>query len=485
MNKTFKKLFIFLTLILIFPLHIFASSASINVSSSVSKVVVGKTFNVTVKISSSEVLGSWEWTIEYDKSKFKLLSGQQTVADYGNGSKKSSSYTYSFKAIASGSGNISVKSYGGYTWNENKLNISKNTKTIKVITQSELEASYSKNNNLSHLEIKGYKIEPDFDKNVTEYKATVDANTEEIEIDARKDDSRAIINGEGKKNVTEGENKFEITITAENGSTKTYTVIVNVTDPNPIEININDQKYVIVKRESNLEAPANYESKEIQINDTSVPALYNELNDITLVGLKDSEGNINLYIYDEKENKYTKYSEVILSSSKILPLNITTTITGYKKDKVTINDVEYEALTNNSDYVIIYARDLETGRNDYYMYDTVTKTAIRYDKTTILDFEKKLNKNKKIIMLLLIETLIMFIIVISLLISNLKRKNKIKREKQKRLEKEEKLIKEKENKIKEEKIKNDEKEENKKNDNIEIIKKTKTNTRKKKKNEKK
>ena len=111
MNKTFKKLFIFLTLILIFPLHIFASSASINVSSSVSKVVVGKTFNVTVKISSSEVLGSWEWTIEYDKSKFKLLSGQQTVADYGNGSKKSSSYTYSFKAIASGSGNISVKSY--------------------------------------------------------------------------------------------------------------------------------------------------------------------------------------------------------------------------------------------------------------------------------------------------------------------------------------------------------------------------------------
>ena len=313
MNKTFKKLFIFLTLILIFPLHIFASSASINVSSSVSKVVVGKTFNVTVKISSSEVLGSWEWTIDYDKRKFKLLSGQQTVADYGNGSKKTSSYTYSFKAIASGSGNISVKSYGGYTWNENKLNISKNTKTIKVITQSELEASYSKNNDLSHLEIKGYKIEPDFDKNVTEYKVQVDANTEEIEIDARKDDSRAIINGEGKKNVTEGENKFEITITAENGSTKTYTVIVNVTDPNPIEININDQKYVVVKRESNLEAPANYESKEIQINDTSVPALYNELNDITLVGLKDSEGNINLYIYDEKENKYTRYSEVILS----------------------------------------------------------------------------------------------------------------------------------------------------------------------------
>lgn len=473
MKKTYKKLFIFLTLILIFPLHIFASSASINVASSVSKIVVGKTFNVTIKISSSEVLGSWEWTIDYDKSKFKLQSGQQTVADYGNGSKKSASYTYSFKAIASGSGNITVKSYGGYTWSENKLNISKNTKTVKVITQSELESSYSKNNDLSNLEITGYTLEPSFSKNTTEYKVTTEANTEEIEINAKTDDSKASINGDGKKSVTEGENKFEITVTAENGSTKTYTVIVNVTDPNPIEININDQKYVVVKRESNLEAPANYETKEIQINDTTVPALYNELNDITLVGLKDNEGNINLYIYDEKENKYTKYSEVILSSSKILPLNINETITGYKKDKVTINDIEYEALTNNSDYVIIYARDLETGKNDYYMYDTITKTAIRYDKTTILDFEKKLNKNKKIIMLLLIETLIMFIIVISLLISNLKRKNKIKKEKQKRIEKD--------NKIKEE---NDNKE-IKKDDNIEIIKKTKTNTRKKKKNEKK
>src|SRR5574344_1982350 len=140
-----------------------AASASISVSSSTSKIVIGKTFTVTVKISSSSKLGSWEWVINYDTGKFKLTGGDTYVADFGDGSKTSASYKYTFKAIGTGSGSIGVKSYGGYAWDGNeKFSLSANSKSVKVITQADLEASYSKNNDLKNLEVEGSTLSPEF-----------------------------------------------------------------------------------------------------------------------------------------------------------------------------------------------------------------------------------------------------------------------------------------------------------------------------------
>lgn len=425
MNKKIKIILCLGFLILLLPFNIFAASGNIKVSSSTSKIVVGKTFNVTVNISSSSILGSWEWTIDYDKNKFKLQSGSSLVADYGNGSKKSQSYTYTFKAIGTGTGKIGVKSYGAYDWNESKLSLSANSKSITVITQSELEASYSKNNDLSSLSISGYDLEPSFDKNTLEYKVSVSANTEEIEINAKKDDSKASVSGDGKHSVTEGENKFEIVVTAENGSTKTYIINVNVSDPNPIEVNIDNKTYTIVKRESNLEAPSNYESTTIKINEQDIPAFYNDLNKYTLVGLKDSDGNIKLYIYDD--GKYTLYSELLLDQLKILPLEININVSGYTKGITKIGEYEYVSLTKeNSDYSIIYARNLETGKDEYYMYDNKTNSVIRYDDSNFKEYQKDIMKYKKIVLFLLIWTSILLVIIVIILNKNLKIKKKVK-----------------------------------------------------------
>ena len=71
--KLFSTLFISLLLIFSHTMNVNDASGTISVSSSTSKVVVGNTFNVTVKISSGTALGSWEWTISYDKNKLKLV----------------------------------------------------------------------------------------------------------------------------------------------------------------------------------------------------------------------------------------------------------------------------------------------------------------------------------------------------------------------------------------------------------------------------
>lgn len=495
MNKKINRLFIIMfTLLLLFTSisKVSAASASIQVSSSTNRIVVGKTFTVNVKVSSSNTIGTWEWTMSYDTKKLKLVSGPSTVKDYGDSKIKSKTYTYKFKAIATGNASVSVKSAAVYDYKTEKtMSLTKGTKNINIITQAQLEASYSKNNNLKSLSIDGLKLSPTFNKNTTEYKAEAGSNTEKIKVTATKEDSKASISGTGEHSVTEGDNKIKVSVTAENGSTKTYTIIVTVKDPNPITVKINDNEYTVVKRESKLEAPKSFEKTTVTINDQNIPGFYNETNDFTLVGLKDTEGNINLFIYDKENNEYKPYSETILNQSKIYPLPLDKEIKGYTKSTITINNIEFEAYENdNKEFYIIHAKDLETGKDNYFTYDKINNTIIRFHEEEqkqdeLKECNDKNQEYQKMLMLLFGETIIIFIILICILISKISKTKKRKKqrqlillkqqEEQKKLEEAKKLEEEKKKKTE---IKDDKEEtiENKPEDN---------KTEKKKKNKKK
>lgn len=495
MNKKINRLFIIMfTLLLLFTSisKVSAASASIQVSSSTNRIVVGKTFTVNVKVSSSNTIGTWEWTMSYDTKKLKLVSGPSTVKDYGDSKIKSKTYTYKFKAIATGNTSVSVKSAAVYDYKTEKtMSLTKGTKNINIITQAQLEASYSKNNNLKSLSIDGLKLSPTFNKNTTEYKAEAGSNTEKVKVTATKEDSKASISGTGEHSVTEGDNKIKVSVTAENGSTKTYTIIVTVKDPNPITVKINDNEYTVVKRESKLEAPKSFEKMTVTINDQNIPGFYNETNDFTLVGLKDTEGNINLFIYDKENNEYKPYSETILNQSKIYPLPLDKEIKGYTKSTITINNIEFEAYENdNKEFYIIHAKDLETGKDNYFTYDKINNTIIRFHEEEqkqdeLKECNDKNQEYQKMLMLLFGETIIIFIILTCILISKISKTKKRKKqrqlmllkqqEEQKKLEEAKKLEEEKKKKIE---IKDDKEEtiENKPEDN---------KTEKKKKNKKK
>jgi len=455
------------------PQNLLATSASISVSSSSSKVVVGKTFYVYIKVSSTKAMGTWNFTPSYDKSILKLESGTSPLFGYGDGSLKSKTYTYKFKAIGTGSSKITVKSYEVRDYaTEKVITPSISSQTVKVITQSQLEASYSKNNDLKSLKVDGLTLSPKFDDNTLKYTAQANANTTSITIKATAEDSKSKISGTGKKKVSEGENKFKIVVTAQNGSTKTYTLIVNVTDPNPIEVVINDQKYTIVKREANLDKVDDFTSKTIKINNQSIPALFNKENNITLVGLKDNEGDTKLFVYNEENNTYKEYNDINLSRIRIIPLDMDKKINDYKSETITIDDTQVEALNVNDFIYIIKARNFETTEENYYFYDKENNTVIKYytnekNDTPIIVNNNDVSHYKKIIMILGIETVIIIFILICILIRKV-RKNKRKREYlQKKIEEEKKRLEE------VEMLKNEIKELESKN------KSTKTKTRKK------
>lgn len=428
------------------PQNLLASSASISISSSSSKVVVGKTFHVYFKVSSSSKIGTVEFTPTYDKSVLKLVSGDTHVADYDVYGKKSKTYTYTFKAISSGSSKISIKSYEVLDFDTKRMSVSVSTKTVTVITQSQLEASYSKNNDLKSLKIDGLTLSPKFDDDTLKYTAQAGANTTSINIKATAEDSKSKISGTGKKTVSEGENKFKIVVTAQNGSTKTYTVIVNVTDPNPIEVVINDQKYTIVKRESNLGKVTDFSNKTIKINNQNVPALYNEDNKITLVGLKNSEGDIVLYSYNAEDNSYKEFNDIILSKLRMIPLDMDKKINDYKSETITIDEVNVEALNVNDHIYIIKAKNFDTTEEEYYFYDKDNNTVIKYyegekDNSPII-INTDVSHYKKMIMLLGIETVVIIFVLICILIRKVRRNKKKREYLQKKIEEEKKRIEE-------------------------------------------
>ena len=433
MNKIFKSLF-GLIVMFSFMITINAASASIKVSSGTSQIVVGKTFTVTVKVSSGAALGSWEYSLNYDTGKFKLESGENPVADVANnGSTKSKSYTYKFKAVGTGTGSIGVKSVGVIGWDENKMSVSTSSKSVKVITQAQLEASYSKDNYLKSLSVDGLKLTPAFKKDVMEYRAEANANTTTVNIKASVNDKKSKVSGTGKHNVGEGENKFNITVKAQNGSTRTYKVIINVIDPNPITVNIDGQDLTVVKRESSLEAPEGFEKTTVKINDIDIPAFYNGTNDYTLVGLKGPE-ETNLYIYDAEANTYQKYYEIELNSLNLYPLEIDRDFgSDYTPSTATVGEKVFNTLQlTGSDYHLLYARNLDTGENNYYLYDMVTNTAIRYreEKKQVIENKKAENKDsdyKNMIIILTAGCALMMLTTLFALLSKSKTKKEYKK----------------------------------------------------------
>lgn len=423
--------------------NLFAASANITVSSNKTTAVVGSTVTVSVKISSSEALGSWEYVISYDSSKLKLKS-ESKVVGYGDGSQKSSTETFTFKVIASGTSTVGVQGYGGYAWsNLSELSISAGSTRITGITQAELEASYSKNNNLSSLGVKDYTLTPEFNKDTLEYSVKVPSDVEKVTLEGTAEDRKASVAGLGEFDVSEGENKFDVIVTAENGGQKTYVVKVTVEDENPIETTIDGIKYTVVKRGSTLTAPTTFESTTQMINGVEVPAFKSSITNFVLVGLKSKEGTPKLYIYNENDNSYTLYREIKTEGTLIFPTKAKVIPDNYKKVNITINDEEVEAYeyndsgsnglikklnaaSNKDGFYLIYGVNIETGEEDFYQFDAKLNTLSRYNKE-LIDTLTKENKNFLLIIIVLsVETVVMLLI---LLVSFVKRGKKKRRKK--------------------------------------------------------
>ena len=241
----------------------------------------GENVKVTYNISSPDGgnLSTVTGKVEYDKDKLEYV-GISSTAGIANGTKvsatesqingKSMSVTVTFKIKSNASGNISTKlnlselyttlsennhatsitgtinvtapkdndnssnngaSNNGSSSNSSNGSSSSNTSngnssgnsTQKPSTSTETKKS-------SNANLKNLGINPNdfngFKSGTTAYNVTVPNDVEQVKVYATAQDSKSKITGTGNKKLTVGKNKLDVVVTAEDGTTKTYTINV-------------------------------------------------------------------------------------------------------------------------------------------------------------------------------------------------------------------------------------------------------------------
>lgn len=351
---------------------------------------VGDVVNVTVTVPSNSK--SWAYSIS------GAVSGDVMAFE---GDSRSSSF--SFKASAVGSYTVTI--YGQYSDGNTDYSIS-NSATVNVVnrpsnsnsnTNSNSNANTntnskpsnnvsqgpkvepqedprSKDNNLKSLSVSAGTLSPKFSANTTSYKVNLPADATSIEIKASANDSKAKVSGVGTKKVQAGENKINIVVTSEYGTTKTYTITVNVDEKPLIYTDYNGNKLGVVRNIRGVNAPEGFKQTKVKLDGKEIPAWTNEKMNKTLIYLSDEKNEKSFYLYEEgKVTTKMTYKEIM--GRKFFLVDI-------PKDKQSRKGMEYKEISIDktklmgwtytdkafANYSLLYVMGMD-GEMHYYQYE--------------------------------------------------------------------------------------------------------------------
>jgi hypothetical protein len=408
MKKINYLLFTLFSIFLLSSIVSAAPSAKLTVSSS--NITNGKT--VTAKVT---IYNTAAWNVKITSSGNTSGCSQSWADATSNGNDTTK--TFSTTCRASSTGIISFNLSGDVTSSDGtNTNVSGSAR----VTVSEPKPA-SETNTLKSLTIEGYSLSPEFNADTLEYSVDVPSTVSSVKVTATKKDSASSVSGDGEINVDEGANKVDIIVTAESGATRTYSITVNVKDENPIIVNIDGKEYTIIKNAKNLTIPDNYILSTINIENIDIPCFINDVNKLTLVALKDNEGNINFYTY--KDGNYQKYVELKATNLIIYPYAMDTIpYKGWQNTDISINNQTISALKYKDliKYYLIYGMDITTGINNYYLYDTVNNTYQVFDE----ELFKSLIDDNNFYLYMLLGAAGLILICIIIIVSLINKKSK-------------------------------------------------------------
>ena len=197
----------------------------------------------------------------------------------------------------------------GHVFGVNTTNNSSNTQ-VNNKTQEEIEKEEKKakneNKNLSYLKIDGYELSPEFNKNTLNYYVIIPKDVTSLDIDTEPEQEGAIVRISGDKKLTKQENTINITVTAINGTSRTYRIIASKEPEVNLKLdslNIDGVDLKPVFDENTYYYTSSLEDTEL--NDLNVNAVANDPNaKIEILGAEDiidGENLINIVLTNEEE----------------------------------------------------------------------------------------------------------------------------------------------------------------------------------------
>ena len=408
--------------------HVYAQGLGLSVSSS--SIAVGKTVKVTVSMPS----GYFGTVVISSSDEGVLSNGGDGVANIGDAAGYPTSQSFSFTAKAAGS--CTIKAYctvvgdaegndaGGIITGastkvtvtsassnndsnsnkDNKDNSGSNTGNDNNANKDNenKEEKKSSNASLGSLVISAGMLSPEFSAATKDYTATVDYSCSSLAVTANPADSKASVTSvTGNDSLEVGENTVSVVVTAEDGSTSTYNIVVTrraEDDPenadkqdNWKKFDINGTEWTMVNDIPEDVVPEGFEHSKTVIDGLEYNTLHGTFGDITLVYLQSESGN-GLFVYDAAQNAAYEYVRINSESHFIVVLlpKVDDVPEGYNEISLSIEGkgvaTAYQTKAEKTDdqtkdFYLVYAMN-DNGESGWYTYDSVDGTYMRTELST-------------------------------------------------------------------------------------------------------
>ena len=227
-----KKIFSIITfIIMILPFYVNADTGNITISCNPSAIKAGNTTKCTINGKTDNEITSIDTTINLSDN-LEIVSFTPQSSWQGNDLSDKKISVYREEPVKSDFiiGLLTLKAKDNVTNKDEKITLSNTTfshdeEEYEIVDASANIRIPSSNNNLSSIKVNGDGAF--FSKNKTSFDIELKDSTANIVV--TKEDSKAKVTGDGTKNLNYGKNTYNIVVTAEDGTKKTYTL--NITRP--------------------------------------------------------------------------------------------------------------------------------------------------------------------------------------------------------------------------------------------------------------
>ena len=179
-------------------------------------------------------------------------------------------------ANVAGTGNKSLK-VGSNPFNIVVTAEDGTTEKTYTVTVTRDAAPKSSDATLKSLTVSEGELSPEFSAATTSYTVSVESSIDQITIGATANDEKASVDGAGIKTLAVGDNLFDMVVTAEDGTEKTYTVNVIRKAPTDIE-DVNAADIKIYQSNGILYIESSEYIKDIRLHDTSGSLVFRKIN---------------------------------------------------------------------------------------------------------------------------------------------------------------------------------------------------------------
>lgn len=313
------------------------------------------------------------------------------------------------------------------------------------------EEKKSSNASLGSLVISAGTLSPEFSAATKDYTATVDYSCSSLAVTANPADSKASVTSvTGNDSLEVGENTVSVVVTAEDGSTSTYNIVVTrraEDDPenadkqdNWKKFDINGTEWTMVNDIPEDVVPEGFEHSKTVIDGLEYNTLHGTFGDITLVYLQSESGN-GLFVYDAAQNTAYEFVRINSESHFIVVLlpKVDDVPEGYNEISLSIEGkgvaTAYQTKGEKTDdqtkdFYLVYAMN-DNGESGWYTYDSVDGTYMRTELSTPTVAQEENDTTKSELVpgiankyLVLAAILVLIIIILALLLLVVIVKNK-------------------------------------------------------------